>query len=69
MGRPRKKPGDRKDYHLRVPLTDTQRELVEEAAKLSDQDMAAWARLILLEAAKRRIAKGRSGEPERNEQM
>ena len=67
MGRPRKKPGERKDYHLRVPLTDAQRELVEGAAKLGDLDMAAWARSVLLEVAKREIAKSRKGKPELKE--
>jgi uncharacterized protein (DUF1778 family) len=57
MPRPRKKPEDRKDYHLRIPLTDAQRALIEEAAKVAESDMAAWARTILLEAAKRTVAK------------
>ncbi len=57
MGRPRKNPEDRKDYHLRVPLTDAQRAAVEEASRLEDRDMAAWAREILVDAAKRRIGK------------
>ncbi len=42
MPRPRKKPEDRKDYHLRVPLTDAQRALIEEASKLGGQDLAGW---------------------------
>jgi hypothetical protein len=60
MARPRKEPGERKDYHLRVPLTDAQHALIEQAVKLEDQDKAAWARAVLLEAAKRRISKGRT---------
>jgi hypothetical protein len=59
MARPRKPPGERKDYHLRVPLSDAQRSLVEEAARLDDQDKAAWARSVLLDAAKRRVEKAR----------
>ena len=59
MARPLKDPEDRKNYHLRVPLTDAQHALIEEAVKLDDQDKAAWARAILLDAAKRRIGKER----------
>jgi uncharacterized protein (DUF1778 family) len=55
MARPRKNPEDRKDYHLRVPLTDAQRSLIEEASKLADQDLAAWSRSVLLAAAKKLI--------------
>jgi hypothetical protein len=61
MARPKKDPEDRKDYHLRVPLTTAQHALIEEAVKLDDADKASWARAILLEAAKRRI--GRETNP------
>jgi uncharacterized protein (DUF1778 family) len=57
MPRPKKNPEDRKSYHLRVPLTDAQRELVEQACKIEDQDLAGWARSLLLDAAKRSIRK------------
>jgi hypothetical protein len=57
MARPPKKPADRKAYHLRVPLAANQRTLIEEAARLADADKAAWARAILLEAARKRLAK------------
>ena len=57
MGRPRKRPEDRKDYHLRVPLDETQRALIDQAAALAHEDKAEWARAILLEMAKRKIAK------------
>ncbi|HEV3258631.1 MAG TPA: hypothetical protein VG013_17280 [Gemmataceae bacterium] len=59
MGRPRKEPGERKDYHLRVPLTDAQHALIEEAVRLDDEGKAAWARSVLLEAARKRIARAR----------
>ena len=63
MPRPRKNPEDRKDYHLRVPLTDAQRMLIEEASKLDNQDMAAWAREILLRTAKNAVRKtGKTSE-------
>jgi uncharacterized protein (DUF1778 family) len=59
MARQRKNPEDRKDYHLRVPLARGQRALIEEAAKLEGTDKAAWARVLLLTAAKRSIAKSK----------
>jgi hypothetical protein len=40
-----------------VPLIGAHRALIEEAAKLEDRDMAAWARAILVARAKNRIAK------------
>ncbi len=59
MPRPRKSPQDRKDYHLRVPLTREQLSVIEEAARLEDDGMAGWARAILLAAARKRIDKAR----------
>jgi len=56
MARPRKNPEDRKDYHLRVPLTEAQRTLIEKVAKLEDSAMATWARSILLGVAERKMA-------------
>lgn len=64
MARPRKEPGERKDYHLRVPLTDAQHAVIEEASRLDDQDKAAWARAILVDVAKKRVAKAKRAEPE-----
>jgi uncharacterized protein (DUF1778 family) len=66
MPRPRKNPEDRKDYHLRVPLTDAQRSLIEEACRLAEQDLAGWSRTVLLDAARRKVrqagkASGKSG--------
>lgn len=58
-GRPPKEKGERKDVDLRIPVTSDQKELVSEAAKREDMDMAAWARQILIDAAKRQ--KGVSG--------
>jgi len=57
MARPAKKPEERKAYHLRVPLAAAQRALIEEAARLAEEDKAAWARTILLEVARKQIAK------------
>jgi uncharacterized protein (DUF1778 family) len=64
MGRPRKNPEDRKDYHLRVPLASAQRRLIEAASAAEDEDLAAWARGVLLDAAKRVVKKhaGKKGD-------
>ena len=57
MARPPKKPAERKAYHLRVPLAAAQRALIEEAAQLAGADKAAWARAVLLHAARKRVEK------------
>jgi uncharacterized protein (DUF1778 family) len=61
MARQRKNPEERKDYHLRIPLTPGQRTLIEGAARLEGEDKAGWARPILLTAAKQVIAKSKKG--------
>jgi len=57
MPRPRKKAADRKDYHLRVPLTAAQHAVIEEASQLDAESLAGWARAVLLSAARKRIEK------------
>ena len=57
MVRARKDPHERKDYHLRVPLSAKQRALIEKAVRLEGMEKAGWARAVLLTAARRRIAK------------
>jgi uncharacterized protein (DUF1778 family) len=54
-GRPPKDAGERKDVDLRIPVTTDQKELIGKAAKMSGEDMAAWARPILLRAASEAI--------------
>jgi hypothetical protein len=57
MARPFKKPEDRKNVDLRIPVTAEQKRLIMDAVALDDVDMAAWARTILLAAARRRLEK------------
>ncbi len=57
MGRPLKKPQDRKTYKLRVPLDAAQRAVIDRAAMLAHVDKAEWARTVLLDAAANLIAK------------
>ena len=52
MVRPKKDKSDRKSSDLRIPLTDGQKGLIVQAARLAGIDMAAWARPIILQAAK-----------------
>jgi len=44
---------------IRLPLTEDQKRLIEEAAVLDQSDLTAWIRPILLRAAKERIEKGK----------
>lgn len=60
MPRPPKAESDRKNLDLRIPVTADQKELIAKAARLQGEDMAAWARPILLEAA-RAIVEGSDG--------
>jgi uncharacterized protein (DUF1778 family) len=53
MARPAKDKADRKSVHLRIPVTEEQRKLIMRAAQVSDLDMAAWARPILLREAQK----------------
>jgi hypothetical protein len=64
MARPPKKPADRKAYHLRVPLAADQRALIEEVAKLAGEDKAAWARSVLLHAARKRVGRREANSPD-----
>ena len=52
IGRPPKDKDLLMDVPLRIMLTATQKALIEEAARMSGDDVAAWARPILLRAAK-----------------
>lgn len=61
MGRPKKDARLLMTIPLRIMLTADQRKLIERAAKSAGADMTAWARPVLLEAARRELAK-RDGE-------
>ena len=51
-GRPKKDPSERMTIPLRIMLTASQDELIRQAAA---GDVSAWARPILLEAARSRV--------------
>jgi len=59
MARPKKDPALRMDTDLRIPLTSEQKAIITEAVQYEPMGMAGWARSVLLEAAKRRLAKNR----------
>jgi hypothetical protein len=58
-GRPPKKPSERKSEYLRIPVTTGQKGAVVKAAEQSGQDLAAWARAVLLAEAERVIWPGK----------
>jgi uncharacterized protein (DUF1778 family) len=57
MGRPPKEPRLRMTDSIRLPLTADQKRTIEEAAALDQTDVTAWIRPILMEAARKRIAR------------
>jgi hypothetical protein len=61
MARPRKAGTLRMDTDLRIPLTSEQKRLIDEATAAEPEGKAAWARAILLDAAKRKLAKSGGG--------
>lgn len=58
MARPPKIESEKKNTDLRIPVTKEQKELIHRAIALDGQDMAAWARPILLREAKERLRRG-----------
>ena len=62
MPRPRKAGRLRMDTDLRIPLTSEQKELIDEATRDEPEGKAAWARAILLAAAKKRIEKANASK-------
>ena len=58
-GRPKKEDADLKSYMLRVRMTQEERRLLEEAAKLRSLDLSAFVRSEML-ALSRRLLAGKS---------
>jgi hypothetical protein len=65
-GRPPKGDGERKAKDLRIPVTEEQKRLIAEAMQISGEDMATWARPILLVAAQGIITAANKRKPRRN---
>jgi uncharacterized protein (DUF1778 family) len=55
MARPKKNPDSLLDAELRIRVTAEQHRLIMKAVELEQSDMSAWARLILIKAAKDRV--------------
>jgi len=66
MARPRKYGDAPMRVHLRIPVTDEQKAIIDQATADEPEGMAAWARALLLAAAKRKIAKCESGKTKRS---
>lgn len=49
------------DTDLRIPLTSDQKAMIDEATADEPEGKAAWARGILLAAAKKKLAKSSEG--------
>jgi len=50
------------DTDLRIPVTAEQKQLIAEALRDEPAGLAAWAREVLLDAAKERIDKRKAGK-------
>lgn len=59
MGRPFKKPEDRKTTDIRIPMREADKRLVEEAMALDGQQLATWARDLILTEAQNLLAAAR----------
>ena len=55
MGRPRKDGRLLMDTDLRIPMTREQKSLIDEATRDEPEGKAAWARAILLRAAREKL--------------
>jgi len=60
MARPHKDPELRMDTDLRVPMTSAQKQLLDDATADEPEGKAAWARAVLLDAAKKKLAKSKT---------
>src|SRR5207247_5558710 len=67
MPRPRKAGRLRMDTDLRIPMTTEQKQVVTQATANEPEGMAAWARAILLRAARDRLAKANAKKAEHGE--
>lgn len=56
MARPPKDSRLRMDTDIRIPVTADQKRLIAEAVEDEPGGMAAWARAVLIQAARERIA-------------
>jgi len=60
-GRPPKAPEDRRDRDMKIPLNESERQVIEDAAQADEAKPVTWARETLLRAAKRRLTRDTKG--------
>ena len=65
MGRPPKDKRLLMNIPLRVMVTEDQKKLIDQVVVLEGGEFSDWARAVLLEAAKRRVAKSAGEKRER----
>ncbi len=53
IGRPKKAKKDQRENVLRIRLTASERQLINDAAKKNHHDTSAWVRSIILNAAEK----------------
>lgn len=58
-GRPKKPDADAKTYMLRIRMTEEDRKLLDEAAKLRSLETSTWARSELVSLARKVLGKTR----------
>jgi hypothetical protein len=54
------------DTDLKIPVTSEQRALIQQATADEPEGMAAWARALILAAAKRKVAKNKDDKKMRS---
>ena len=59
-GRPPKDPRLRMDTDIRIPVTLEQKEIISQATSDEPGGLAAWARAVLLDAARKKISKNKA---------
>jgi len=57
MGRPKKTPDEAMGFMLRIRMTQEDRALLEQAAKIKSLQLSSWARAELVELARKIIKK------------
>ena len=50
------------DRDIRIPVTSEQKALLSEATADEPEGLAAWVRAVVLDAAKRKLAKNSNGK-------
>jgi hypothetical protein len=57
------------DAYLRIPVTTEQKQVIMDATGNEPEGMSAWARSVLLEAARKKISKERDGPQSRRRDL